>query len=948
MERTKSMLWSSILLTFLLNMTLAEKPIPQWPMHQFPNPKVKIIEDKVIVIPESSSALTQDPGPDYRLPTNLIPLNYFLQIRPIIDKDYPGIGNKDTAPGFVRITVSCANSTNQIVMHQKFLTVNESSIQVKSVSDETVVAVVNVEYDEPRNFIVINLSSQLIQNEIYEISILFTANVPPNDSLRGLYSEQYIDPRTNQTKVMAATQLEPLRARQVLVCFDEPTYKATFDVVIGRTENFTSLGNGPLFGTEPDTENPGWFWDMFNTTVKMPSYLLALAVSEYSYSEAVSFYRLPVRVYGPQHLVEQGLAQLASDSSAKLMQYFETKYGIPHNMPKVDSISVPYKRGAMENYGLITYGEYLLMYYENNTLTTELMDIYNVLAHELGHQWFGNLVTCKYIWLNEGFATYVSYESMRTLWPDFKMLDYMLHDTVNPALVYDAGPSSHPIHQEAYNAEQIGVNMDTIGYSKGGAVVRMMISFLGEETFYRGIRLYHDSLYDSVAEQDDLFLALDVAVNDTGVQLPRSVIETMHTWTLQKGFPLVRVNLNGPESLAFSQETWQNANVRNGTNAPNTTWNVPVKYLVQTGQDAGSEGSLWLLQDEGSQNMTMQNGNGWVLTNPDAGGFYRTLYDFQLSSRIQQQLQRNHSVFPSAARLRLFDDQFTLGFQKYVAIQSSLEFTRYLGNETENAVWSSVLGNLGKIRGLYNSDELPSDYKALRDYLLPRLESSLNLLSGDDAATIMLQSLLLEWSCSMNSTACDESAASYYEQWMSAPDTNPVPADFQSTYYCKISQQGGVNAFRFLHNEYKKTTSRHQRSRLGPALACNQDSLLTLLVMVLENEQYGLDKVDSISIFQKMMQSAEGRLAIMAVIELSPELFLEYFENNVNSLVQILSPLTQILGTEEQASEFEAFVQETQETFNGALNSTLNTINQNVEWMNDFREPITTWLASNA
>ncbi|ODM92646.1 Aminopeptidase N [Orchesella cincta] len=920
---------------------MAEKP---WPIHQFWYPEKVVIEDKVVVIPDGNNALTQDPGPDYRLPSTVIPLNYFLQIRPIIDKDYPGIGNKDTAPGFVRVTVSCANSTNKIVMHQKFLTINESSIQVKSTSNGAVLLVVNVEYDEPRNFIVINLASQLTENQIYEISIEFTANVPPNDSLRGLYSEKYVDPRTNQTKVMAATQLEPLRARQVLVCFDEPTYKATFDVVIGRTENFTSLGNGPLVGTQPDLQNPGWFWDTFNTTVKMPSYLLSLAVSEYSYSEAPNdLYRLPVRVYGPQHLVEQGLAQLTADSSAKLLQYFETKYGIPHNMLKVDSISVPYKRGAMENYGLITYG------YQ--------------------HYWWSD------IWLNEGFVTYVSYEAMRTLWPDFKMLDYMVHDTVNPALIYDAGPSSHPIHQEAYNAEQIGVNMDTIGYSKGGAVVRMMISFLGEDAFYKGIRLYHDRLYDSVAEQDDLFNALDAAAEESGLQLPRSVIETLHTWTLQKGFPLVRVNLNGSDYLVFSQETWQNSDVRNETNNPQTTWNIPVRYLVQTEQDSGSEGSLWLLQDEGPQSMPVQNANSWILTNPDAGGkhiknknnsyiinmifsnvvytfitlgFYRTLYDDQLSNRIQEQLERNNSVFPSPARVRLLDDQFTLGFQKYVPIQSSLEFTRYLGDETEYAVWSSVLGNLGKIRNFYNAEELPADYKALRDYLLPRIESSLNSLSGDDAATIMLRSSLLEWSCTMNSTTCIDSASSYFEQWMSTPDTNPVPTDYQSTYYCEMVEQGGFSAFSFLHDKYRETTSRHQKGRLGTALACSRDSLLTLLVMVLDTELYGIEKVDSIPIFQRMLQSVDGRFNVFALMETSPELFLEYYENDVNSLVQILSPLTQILATEEQVAEFETLVQETQGTFQGALNSTLDAVKQNVDWLNEFREPITSWLASNA
>lgn len=416
-------------------------------------------------------------------------------------------------------------------------------------------------------------------------------------------------------------------------------------------------------------ENEGWFWDTFNTTVPMPTYLFAMAVSEYGFNEAsANLYRLPVRVYGPRHLTSEGKAQLTADGSALIMNYFEQKYGIPHHMPKVDSISVPYKGGAMENYGLITYGEKLLMYHEGITLDTELRQMFHILAHELGHQWFGNLVTCKWwsdIWLNEGFATYVSYDAVQSLWPRFDMMTFQVHDAINDALKYDATAASHPIHEEAYNAAQIGRNMDAIGYDKGSAMVRMMVSFLGEETFYEGIREYLNTHRDSVADQDDLFEALQ---NAGGSSLPKTVTEIMHTWTLQKGFPLVRVALRESDnSVVFSQEAWKNAD----TQADNSSWNIPVRYFVQNGQDSGQEGSLWLLQgEEGPENVTMQNGSGWILTNPDAGGYYRTLYDDVLAERITEQLESNHEVFSAAARVRLLDDQLTLGFQSKIHLHN--------------------------------------------------------------------------------------------------------------------------------------------------------------------------------------------------------------------------------------------------------------------------------------
>lgn len=390
-------------------------------------------------------------------------------------------------------------------------------------------------------------------------------------------------------------------------------------------------------------------------------------------------YRLPVRVYGPRHLTDENKAQLTANGSAMLMAHFEEKYGIAHKMPKVDSISVPYKGGAMENYGLITYGESLLMYHEGVTLDTQLRQMHHILAHELGHQWFGNLVTCKWwsdIWLNEGFATYVSFEGVQSLWPRFDMMNFMIHDTVNSALKFDATAASHPIHEEAYNAEQIGRNMDTIGYSKGGSVVRLMVSFMGEETFYKGIRAYLESLQDQVAEQNDLFAALDKAANDDELSLPKNVTEIMNTWTLQKGFPLVQVTLGESENnLAFTQTPWQNADDRNNDSVPkpSTSWDVPVRYLVQNSQDNVQEGNLWLLKsDESPENVTMQNGSGWILTNPDAGGYYRTLYDDLLADRILEQLIKNHTVFPLASRVRLLDDQLTLGYES--KIKTTKEF----------------------------------------------------------------------------------------------------------------------------------------------------------------------------------------------------------------------------------------------------------------------------------
>lgn len=220
------------------------------------------------------------PNP-YKLPESLVPLNYFLQIRPIFHESHNEsfYGQNGTAPAFIKITVSCVSPTNTIVLHQKFLEINESSIQVKRVyshspeenelnatiskgeisdTQDNVSLITSgdtvVNYDEEKNFMSFNSTSTLTPGNIYEISMSFIAKIPKGGSIDGLYSVKYKPPFASNTglRVMAVTSFEPVGARQVFPCFDEPIYKATWDIVIGKMKDFTVLSNGPLISTQPE------------------------------------------------------------------------------------------------------------------------------------------------------------------------------------------------------------------------------------------------------------------------------------------------------------------------------------------------------------------------------------------------------------------------------------------------------------------------------------------------------------------------------------------------------------------------------------------------------------------------------------------------------------------------------------------------------------------------
>lgn len=265
------------------------------------------------------------------------------------------------------------------------------------------------------------------------------------------------------------------------------------------------------------------------------------------------------------------------------------------------------------------------------------------------------------IWLNEGFASYVANDAVSAIWPEFKMNQVL--GSVNSAMNTDAGPRSRPLHNEVYGPSEISGNMGTIAYDKGASVIRMLVSFMGEPTFYKGITQYLTKMYDSVAEQNDLFEALDGAANEAGLVFPKSILEIMQPWSLQKGFPLIRVSLLEEEnSVTFSQELWQNFDIRN--DSLSATWDVLIKYMVQPDGSSGQAGSIWMLADEQEKNLTIQDSNNlWVIINQDAGGYFRTIYDEELSARLKRQLETDHTALPEVARVRLLDDQLTAGFE---------------------------------------------------------------------------------------------------------------------------------------------------------------------------------------------------------------------------------------------------------------------------------------------
>ncbi|OXA51879.1 Aminopeptidase N [Folsomia candida] len=612
-----------------------------------------------------SGDIRNDPSLPWRLPQNIKPSRYEVDLIPILDEDVEGLGVRWTVPGSVKIHLAAHDQpTNRIILHVNDIQLMTSETTLNKLDDNSIVKILGMTLNQTTNFLTLELEKDLEINVPYVLRFIFVSQL--REEFHGMYRSSYIDPETNATKWIAITQMEALHARELFPCFDEPSFKAVFSTKIGRKDDQIALTNGPSIGNESIPHFPGWTWETFGDTVPMSTYLFAAVISEYGYSEAPSTI-LPdtvVRTYAPKHHIQRQGGVYPSEKAALILKDFETRFGQKYPLAKMDLASVTdFTFGAMENFGLNIYQQQLLLLFSDETTENERGRLTQILAHELAHQWFGNLVSpgwWTYIWLNEGISTFVQFVGLEAVVPEFKSWDLFIDLTLQRALAYDAiQATSHPlkIPEERWAQQDAMSWFDVIAYQKGGSIARMMEGFLTPPVFLQGLKTYQENKYLQDAVQDDLFEALDV--HATG-KLPANtnVSQVMSGWTLQSGFPLLQVSVNDANKIDVTQTKYKEPN------SPDI-WVVPVSVASKDNPEFGAEPEYWLT---GKALTLNEAADKWVILNAGLTGYYRVLYNDALERLILEQLQQDHDVIHSHSRSQLLDDYFNFvwdGKNKY-------------------------------------------------------------------------------------------------------------------------------------------------------------------------------------------------------------------------------------------------------------------------------------------
>jgi aminopeptidase N len=606
---------------------------------------------------EAPFAFATTPG---ALPKDVVPLEYDLHVVPdLADKRFRGSQT-------IRIRV--LRATRQIVMNGLNMTIASASLRGPAMARMNLDA---PRIDADRQMLVFALPRVLPPGR-YTLAMAWNGAI--NTTPEGLYVDDYRS--GGGERLLLATEMEPTGARRLLPCWDEPSFRARFRLTVDLPPGYSGYSNMPVTRREPLAGGAQRL--AFATTPKMSSYLLALVAGEMEHVDGqVDGTRIGiVTTTGKGFTASYALA-----ASKEVLHFYNGYFGTRYPLPKLDNIAVPGGfGGAMENWGAIVYTESGLLVDPASSPEATRQNVYGNVAHEIAHQWFGNLVTMAWwdnLWLNEAFAQWMATKASERFNPAWRVWLESNEGKEN-AMDLDARTTTHPIQQTIATESEANSAFDRITYVKGSAFLRMLETYLGEVPFRDGIRAYLARHRYSNTTGADLWAALTAASD-------KPVAAIASDWTGQSGFPLISVDArceSGQRLVTLEQQQF-----RFGAGEPGAerTWKVP----VQVGT-AGSGATAWTLLSERAATLVLKGCDEPLLLDPGNVGFFRVRY----APPLFDSLAARWPQLPDSARLKLLSDTSALVRADQARLASYFELLLRVRDEPRLAVWSRVIADL--------------------------------------------------------------------------------------------------------------------------------------------------------------------------------------------------------------------------------------------------------------
>lgn len=623
-----------------------------------------------------------------KLPNSIKPINYEIIINPNMT-DF-------TFKGKVSIDVLMIDTAyDYIGLHSKNLQIINVKIANKFV---------DFKLDATNELIVIKIDKPNQPNQPNQLKIEINYTGEINDNLKGFYRSKYIATNNNvkTEEWILSTQFESTDARQAFPCFDEPNFKATFDIAIIHDSNYIALSNEDV---KSKTKKDNKTITIFNKTPKMSTYLVAFVVGKLGYVEGFNKTNKRIRVYATD-FQNQNLNKLiwAKEVSIKCLDWFENYFEIPYQMSKMDMIAIPdFKSGAMENWGLITFRPETLLCDNSDSIDTKI-NVVMTIGHEISHQWFGNYVTLdywNYLWLNESMATYYGWLVCDELYPQWNVWDIYMKNEFLTALELDSLESSHQIEFDLSaikNPKNIDQFFDAISYSKGSCLIRGLVNKIGSNVFRKGMQNYMKKYAWSNTKSEDLWNCFDQIITADQFDLD-NINKFMTSWIKTTGYPVVKLDC---DNMTLTQFRYLKSGPTKNTNNVDDVidvdaeddgiqlWNIPILIEIS------NYGQIDYVMSKKSEklNLEIKKRQMDFVINPHRYGFYRVMYHMKNFSVDNLPFEINsleHSVLAN-----ILDDSFALAFGGYQNLEIPMQIIKKINLEkvTNYNLWRTILSNI--------------------------------------------------------------------------------------------------------------------------------------------------------------------------------------------------------------------------------------------------------------
>ncbi|XP_015930152.1 thyrotropin-releasing hormone-degrading ectoenzyme [Parasteatoda tepidariorum] len=879
------------------------------------------------------------------LPDHLIPLHYNLTLQLFMPPTY-----NFTTKGNTQILFECMKKTKLIILHSRDL--NISQINLSSIDDskeKNSTYKIDPSSVPQKQLMLALLDKPLEPKTKYLLDISFTGTI--NNNSVGLYRSSYSADNSTVSWI-ASTQFQPSDARRVFPCFDEPGYKATFQLNLVHDKKAVALSNMPI--REKITIDDEWEITSFEETPRMSSYLLSFVVGDIASNTENRTNK--IQIWSRKDMVSYG--DFALSIAPKILQFLEDYIEVRFTLPKLDLVAIPsFLHAAMENWGLVTFDESALLYDPMKSSTENKVAVTLTIAHEFAHQWFGNLVTPAWwdnLWLNEGFATYYEYlgiQSFLSKWNIMHLFISSVYEVMETDSLLTTRAMGAPVHPD-----QVLEYFDSISYLKGGAIVRMLQHFIGEDGFKRGIKNYLSKYSYKSSNENNLWQNLNLwNRNKYGIR------QIMTTWTNQSGYPVINIIRNyenksavitqEPFSLEYEEDDDERAEKKNSS----SLWTVPLTFTNGIELDWSTGTDMWLNKISGEYSDFPDN-DTWIIANLQQVGFYRVNYDDSNWELLLQQLLENHTDIHVINRAQLLNDALNLARSDRIEYSLALNMTKYLYLEEEFLPWQAAFSAFNYLDLMLAKTP---GHEAWKVYLLTLMtpiykEFGWNSkIDEDDILARFLRKKILKWNCEYENEDCIKAALTLFRQWKNGSTENEtISADVREVVLCTGIAKGNTDDWEFMWKHYQDENFKPEKNILLKSLACTRETrLLRKLLKRAMNSESGIPLQDGSDVFIYIAENFYGR-----------DIVYDFFKNHMDEISfrfgsfafaggNIVDRVTASLNSENEIEELQSILKGRYSSLQGirhALSKALHRSKNNANWMKEKYNDIYTWLQDNS